>query len=123
MSHADAVRRYWDAADRRDWESFAELLAADVIYHLPQTGEQITGKERYLRFNREFPGDWRIDITRVVADAEEAASWITSRVGSDSQEAVTFFRFDDTGLMSDITDFWPEPYAGPERPDGVLDVR
>lgn len=122
MSHADTVRSYWEAADRRDWDAFGAMLADDVVYRIPQTGEQITGKPRYLRFNIEFPGDWRIGIQRVVAEADEAASWITSRVGGDSQDAVTFFRFDVAGLIADITDFWPEPYERPARPEGVLDV-
>lgn len=121
MSHADNIRRYWQTADSRDWDAFAKLLSDDVSYRLPQTGEQITGKSRCLRFNIEFPGDWRIDIERVLADGNGAASWITARVGSDIQNAVTFFRFDGSGLISDITDFWPEPYDRPARPEGLVD--
>ncbi|MGI8699669.1 MAG: nuclear transport factor 2 family protein [Nocardioidaceae bacterium] len=122
MSHADAVRSYWEAADKRDWDAFEALLADDVVYRIPQTGEQITGKRHYVRFNIEYPGDWRIGVERVIAEGSEAASWISSTVGSDSQGAVTFFRFDAAGLICDVTDFWPEPYDRPDRPEGVLDV-
>lgn len=121
MGHADVVRRYWEAADRRDWEGFAGLLRQDVVYRLPQTGETITGKPRYLRFNIEFPGDWHITVHRVLADQDEAASWVRARVGDDQQDALTFFRCDAAGDISEITDFWPERYAAPARPAGVVD--
>ncbi len=123
MSHADAVRSYWEAAERRDWETFASLLCEDVAYRLPQTGETITGKRRYLRFNIELPGDWHITVHRVLAGEDEAASWVRAKVGDDQQDALTFFRFDAAGEISEITDFWPERYVAPARPDGVVDER
>jgi len=121
MSHSQDVHSYWDTAERRDWEAFGELLAEDVVYRLPQTGEQVTGRSRYLRFNIEFPGDWHISVERVVADDDGAASWVTSTLGGVEQSALTFFRFDAAGRISLITDFWPEPYDAPVRPQGLVD--
>ncbi len=43
MTHADTVRAYWSAAEARDWERFASLLAADVVYTLEQSRERTDG--------------------------------------------------------------------------------
>ncbi|MGW2084620.1 nuclear transport factor 2 family protein [Streptomyces sp. NPDC001880] len=109
------VETYWSAADARDWDAFAATLADEVLYDLPQTRERIRGKERYLRFNREHPGDWRVRVERVVADGQGRQAAIRTRftVGAEELPAVHFFVFDATGRISGITDFWPEPYEPP----------
>ncbi|MFD7860651.1 nuclear transport factor 2 family protein [Streptomyces sp. NPDC057682] len=109
------VERYWTAADLRDWDDFAATLADDVVYELPQSRERIRGKERYVQFNREYPGDWRASVVRVVADAEELQAAARTRFVVDGEEAhaVHFFTFDAEGRISAVTDFWPEPYEPP----------
>ncbi|MFJ7195650.1 MULTISPECIES: nuclear transport factor 2 family protein [unclassified Streptomyces] len=109
------VETYWSAAGARDWDAFAATLTDEVVYDLPQTRERIRGKERYLRFNREYPGDWRVRVERVVADGQgrQAAVRTLFTVGAEELPAVHFFVFDRTGRISGITDFWPEPYEPP----------
>ncbi|MFD7533804.1 MULTISPECIES: nuclear transport factor 2 family protein [unclassified Streptomyces] len=109
------VETYWSAADARDWDAFAATLADEVLYDLPQTRERIRGKERYLRFNREYPGEWQVRVERVVADGEGRQAAVRTRftVGAEELPAVHFFVFDATGRISGITDFWPEPYEPP----------
>lgn len=109
------VETYWATADARDWEAFAATLADDVVYELPQTRERIRGKGRYLRFNQEYPGDWHVRIERIVADAEgmQAAARTEVTVGPEELHAIHFFTFDDRGLITGVTDFWPEAYEPP----------
>ncbi|MGW1408559.1 nuclear transport factor 2 family protein [Streptomyces sp. NPDC002403] len=109
------VETYWSAADARDWDAFAATLTDEVLYDLPQTRERIRGKERYLRFNREYPGDWCVRVERVVADGQgrQAAVRTLFTAGAEELPAVHFFVFDATGRISGITDFWPEPYGPP----------
>ncbi|MDT0493156.1 nuclear transport factor 2 family protein [Kitasatospora albolonga] len=110
-----AVEAYWATADTRDWDAFAATLADDVVYELPQTRERIHGKERYLRFNQEYPGDWHVRIERIVADAEgrQAAARTEVTVGPEQLHAIHFFTFDEQGLINGVTDFWPESYEPP----------
>lgn len=117
-----AVEAYWSAAEARDWDAFGATLSEGVVYELPQTRERILGKERYLRFNQEYPGDWHVEVERIVADAEgrQAAARTGFRVtaeqeGDPAQEldAIHFFTFDEEGLISGVTDFWPESYEPP----------
>ncbi|NNG35480.1 nuclear transport factor 2 family protein [Nakamurella aerolata] len=111
--HRALVHEYWRLAEARQWGSYAELLHPHVVYHLPQTGETIRGAERYLRFNTEYPDIWHATVRTVVADAEGAVSRIDMEVGAETLPAVSFFTFDSSGLITGITEFWPEPYQPP----------
>lgn len=118
MTHADTVRSYWTAAEARDWERFAALLAPDVVYTLEQSRERIHGVEHYVAFNRDYPGDWHVTLVRVIADDEAAFSWGRVAVGADEQVGLTVFTFDQAGSIATIDDFWPapsDPLAGREH--------
>ncbi|MFC8826877.1 nuclear transport factor 2 family protein [Streptomyces sp. NPDC057137] len=113
------VETYWAAADARDWTTFADTLADDVVYDLPQTRERIRGKGTYLRFNQEYPGDWRVRTERIVADPDtrQVVTWLRVTVGGEEtvqeMSAVSFFTGDAEGRIAAVTDFWPEPYEPP----------
>ncbi|MDQ7904282.1 nuclear transport factor 2 family protein [Phytohabitans sp. ZYX-F-186] len=109
----DAVLAYWAAAEARDWPGFAALLADDVVYELPQSRERIRGKVRYLRFNVEYPGDWHLTVRMAVGEERHAATWAHFVTDGVEEQALTFFEFDDAGLIAKVTDFWPEPYDPP----------
>ena len=108
------VERFWATAEARDWPAFADTLAEDVVYTLPQTRERISGREKYVRFNREYPGDWHVRIERLVAEpgSGQAVSWLCVTVGLEEMHAVSFFTGEGDRITS-ITDFWPEPYEPP----------
>ncbi|GAA2947905.1 MULTISPECIES: nuclear transport factor 2 family protein [Streptomycetaceae] len=118
-----AVEAYWAAADARDWDAFAATLADDVVYDLPQSRERIRGKERYVRFNREYPGDWHVRIEQLVADGEgrQAAARTLVTVGLDRMHAIHFFTFDAEGRIATVTDFWPDPYEPPAGRDHLAE--
>jgi hypothetical protein len=129
------VESFWAAAEGRDWAAFAETLAEDVVYELPQTRERIRGRERYVEFNREYPGDWHARIERIVAEPGpgpepepgpeptgesghpaqpgQVVSWVRVTVGLEEMDAISFFTGDEDGRIATVTDFWPEPYEPP----------
>ncbi|MGR8009246.1 nuclear transport factor 2 family protein [Streptomyces hypolithicus] len=110
------VDTYWTSAENRDWTTFAVTLADDVRYDLPQTRERIHGKENFVRFNRDYPGDWHLRTRRTVADPDtgEVVTWARVTVGAAKDlHAVSFFTADTEGRIATITDFWPEPYEPP----------
>ncbi|WP_406466297.1 nuclear transport factor 2 family protein [Streptomyces sp. NBC_00111] len=110
-----ACEAYWAAVDARDWGAFAATLADGLVYDLPQSRERILGKERYVRFNQECPGDRHIRIERIVADGEglQAAVRTLFTVGAEEVHGVHFFTFDADGRIVGVTDFWPESYEPP----------
>ena len=63
----EVVAAYWAAAEARDWDGFAGLVAEHVVYEAPQTRERVRGRAAYVRFNAEgFPGDWHLEVERIV---------------------------------------------------------
>jgi len=109
----EVAHAYVESLERRDWAALAALLGEDVVYDMPQTRERISGRERYVRFNQDYPGDWHLTARRVVADDRYAALWIDVRVGDDELAACAWLDLSDDGLISRITDYWPEPYEPP----------
>ncbi|MDO0935119.1 nuclear transport factor 2 family protein [Streptomyces sp. DG2A-72] len=107
------VETFWATAEARDWDAFADTLAEDVTYELPQTRERISGKARYIQFNREYPGDWHARIERILAEPDQVVTWIRCRVGDEEVDAISFFTGDGSGRIATVTDFWPEPYEPP----------
>jgi hypothetical protein len=116
-SVAEIVEAYWAAANDRNWEAFAKLLADDMVYEGRQTRERVRGVTNYLRFNTEgFPGDWHLKVVRVVGEGRYAASWIDfTNADRTKQPGLCFFELNDDGKIARITDFWPDPYELPTQ--------
>lgn len=113
MSDAKAlVTAFADRLERRDWPAFAELLDADVVYEIPQTRERIRGRDRYVTFNAEFPGDWHIEPEVVLGDDRNGSLLFRWTLDDEHSRAIAFFEVDHD-LITKITDFWPDPYDPP----------
>ena len=118
----DAVAAYWAATEARDWDTFGALLAEDVVYELPQTRERVRGRAAYTTFTADgFPGDWHIIVQRVIGGEQDAASEIEFIDAGVGQTGLTFFEFGSYGLISRITDYWPEPYEPPANRAGLAE--
>ena len=110
----EVVAAYWAAAEARDWDGFAGLVAEQVVYEAPQTRERVRGRAAYIRFNAEgFPGDWHLEVERIVGQGRHAASWIQMTDAGQRFPGLCFFDLDEDGRIARITDFWPEPYEPP----------
>jgi ketosteroid isomerase-like protein len=113
MSTRDLAERFVTALEARDWDGWTATMQHDVVYEVPQTRERIRGRDRYLQFNREFPGEWHLSPAVTVADDDHAVVVFRWRLGdADEQEAIVVFGFRD-GLIATVTDFWPDPYEPP----------
>lgn len=110
----EVIAAYWAAAEARDWDAFGALLTDDVLYRGPQTKEQVRGREAYIRFNTEgFTYDWHIAVQRIIGEGQHAASCIEFTTGEGTQPGLCFFELGDDGRITQITDFWPDPYELP----------
>jgi hypothetical protein len=118
--HERTIRRYWEAADRRNWDIFAGFLHEQVEYTLPQTRERVRGRTAFTEFNASFPGDWRIEVQSVTADDRTAVSKITFRCDGKEETGISFFEF-DAGRIRRITEYWPAPYHPPVRASGSVE--
>jgi ketosteroid isomerase-like protein len=121
----DIAERFIASLEARDWAAWAALLHPDVVYEIPQSRERIRGRDRYLRFNQEYPGDWHLRPKVVIADDRHGVAWFEWRLGGQPGEASTddgmaFFEFAG-GLITRITDFWPEPYEPPSGREHLVE--
>jgi ketosteroid isomerase-like protein len=110
---AAVAARYWTTIEARDWDAFAELLADDVVYELPQTRERIRGRDAYVQFNREYPGDWHLTVVRLTGSGAHAATWTSFVVDGQIETGLAFLDLDDHGRIAHVTDFWPQSYDPP----------
>ncbi len=110
--HHEIIERFIASLEARDWDTWAGLLDPAVIYEIPQSRERIQGREGYLRFNQEYPGDWHLRPKLVIADEQHGVLWFEWRVDDHRDDAMAFFEFAG-GLITRVTDFWPEPYEPP----------
>ncbi|MCG5442465.1 nuclear transport factor 2 family protein [Micromonospora sp. NIE79] len=116
-----AAHAYVDLLERRDWSGLAALLTDDVVYEMPQTRERLRGKDAFLRFNTEYPGDWHLWPRRVIADGRLAALVLDVRVGDGHQDACVWLEMSEQGLISKIIDYWPEPYDPPQGREHLME--
>lgn len=112
LDNRELVREFLATLERRDWDSLYRLLDPDVVYELPQTRERIRGRDAYLRFNRDYPGDWHLTAKVTLADEAHGAAWFEWSLDGKSGDAMAFFEFADS-LITHVTDFFPEPYEPP----------
>ena len=109
----ERVERFIATLEARDWDAWAALLHPDVVYEIPQSRERIRGRDRYLRFNQEYPGDWHLRPKVVIADERRGVVWFEWLLdGGTGADAMAFFEFTG-GLITRVTDFWPESYEPP----------
>lgn len=119
---AGVARELVERLEARDWDGWAALLSPDVVYEMPQTRERIHGLTAYRRFNETYPGDWHLTPKVVIGDAERAVVWFDWRVDDEEAgDAQAFLEFGEDGLITKVTDFWPEPYDPPERTAGLFE--
>ena len=112
-TNVQLVNRFIETLEARDWEVWASLLHPAVVYEVPQTSERIRGRDRYLQFNQEYPGDWHLRLKVSLADSDHGVAWFGWEVsGSEPADGMAFFTFSD-GQITSVTDFWPEPYEPP----------
>jgi ketosteroid isomerase-like protein len=108
----DLVSAFVQRLEARDWEGLAELLDPDVVYEIPQSRERIRGRERYVTFNAEYPGDWHLEPVVVLGDDRDGSLLFRWTLGDESSLAIAFFEVRGDKITK-ITDFWPEPYEPP----------
>lgn len=106
------VHAFAEALDQRDWDAFAAVLSPDVVYELPQTRERIRGRDRYVQFNAEYPGDWHVEPELVLGEEHNGCLLFRWSLDATSMLGVAFFEIDGDRIVK-VTDFWPEPYDPP----------
>lgn len=110
MDAGEVVREFWNRIDARDWPAVKALLADDVELVYPHTGERFRGPEAVVAINAEYPQGWSIDVRRIVAVGDSAASEVAVPTEGTDYRAATFWTVRD-GRITAATEYWTEAGA------------
>ena len=108
MEADEVVAELWRRIQARDWASVHEVLAADFVLEWPQEQVRISGPEKFVEFNRNYPEGWSIEVLRIVAHGKLAVSEVRvphPTVGP--HYAVSFFETDG-GRIVRGREYWVE---------------
>lgn len=108
------IEAHWSFANARDWSAFARLLHPGLLYEAPQTREYIEGGPGYLDMFSTWPGDWKASIKQLICEEAKAITVIDFAVGGEVMTGISIFELDG-GLITKVTDYWPEPYEPAPR--------
>jgi hypothetical protein len=109
----------YERFEARDWDGAASLLAAAVVYLAPQTRERVVGRDALITYMRGYPGDWHLAVARVIATSTEATVVVDATVDGEPSQSIAIFDLNADGLITAMTDYWPEAY---ERPASRADL-
>ena len=112
-SNREIVEALWSAFDALDFDVAGELLHDDFVCEWPQSQERIVGRVNFVAVNKHYPGEWRIEIVKLVTSGPEVVTETLLRYGDQTARAVSFFELRD-GKIARLREFWPDPYEAPD---------
>ncbi len=115
-SAREIVMDLWKAMEARDWSTLESLLAPSFESVFPQSGERFD-RAGYLRLNREYPGDWHIQMTSIIENSECVVTEIDVEIDGRTDRAISFFYVHE-GKIATLREYWPEPFAIPQWRQG-----
>ena len=102
------VHDLWELFDQQRWDDARLLLADEFTCTLVDTGEVFATPDAWIEFNRRYPGRWRIEILRTVAEGDQVVTE-TSITDADTEfRAASFWTVAD-GRIAAVTEYYVEP--------------
>jgi ketosteroid isomerase-like protein len=111
---AETIQAYWGRIEARDWDGVGAVLAEDVVFEWPHSGERFRGRDAVVGMNRAYPEGWSIDVRRIVEQDDVAVSEVRVPFKDEAVfHVASFFEVRD-GLITAAVEYWVE--AGQEAP-------
>lgn len=112
-SAAGVLEAAWHAIGARDWQSLEALLDESLEVEFMHTGELIRGASAFVRFNRDYPGDWSVSSCSVrPLSAHEAVSEVCIDLPATRYWAVSFATVRN-GRILRMREYWLETQQPP----------
>ena len=111
MVAAAVVRSLWDAVQARDWIGARALLAADLVVEWPHTGELFGGADLFIDVQREYPGDWQVEVEEVLGVGDRVAAQVVIDAGAGGIYRCAGFYEVSGGRITDAVEYWVEEGA------------
>lgn len=101
------VKKFWTLMSEGKFDEVGELMKENAEVWFPNTREVFKGRDRYINFNKKYPGRWIITIDKILfkEDMVVSAVKVESEDKTSSFYATSFFTIKDN-LISEITEYW-----------------
>jgi hypothetical protein len=110
----EKVKAFWKHIDNADFDKLAEIMSEDTNVILLNTKELFKGCDKYIKFNKDYPGRWHARIEKLITIGDEAISAVEiSNDDSISLYVTSFFKFEG-GMIKVLTEYWGENGEAPK---------
>ena len=113
--HIHLVKKFWEYIDQAEFDKLKDIMIPDANVWLPNTNEVFTGAEKYITFNKKYPGRWFAEVHSLFTDGTAVISIVkvSDEEGSASFYVTSVFNFANQ-LISEITEYWGENGKAPQ---------
>ena len=132
-SNTEVPARLWRFIHECDWTKARELLAEGFEARWPQTRERIVGRENYIKLNRDYPGNHRIELLESDGywDEDKQQTKVTTQVYIASKMpdgtemklfAVSLFDVNRGGLITRAVEYWADCGEAPAWRRSLVEI-
>ncbi|CAK7086366.1 nuclear transport factor 2 family protein [Tissierella sp.] len=109
------VKKFWALMSDGMFDEVGELMEEDAYVWLPNTREVFKGKDKYINFNKKYPGRWIITLDKIFSKDEIVVSAVKVEAEDKSSSfyATSFFTVKDS-LISEIVEYWGDNGEPPQ---------
>lgn len=103
----DIIIKFWELMSNAMFDSVGELIGKDANVWLPNTREVFRGRDKYITFNKKYPGRFIITLDKIFSkdDMVISAVKVETEDRSNSFYATSFFTI-KSSLTCEITEYW-----------------
>ncbi len=109
------VKKFWNIMSDGMFDEIGELMEENAYVWLPNTREVFKGRDKYINFNKKYPGRWIITLDRIFSKGEIVVSAVKVEAEDKSSSfyATSFFTIKDS-LISEIVEYWGDNGEPPQ---------
>ncbi|MCQ4925126.1 nuclear transport factor 2 family protein [Tissierella carlieri] len=109
------VKKFWNLMSDGMFDEVGELMEEDAYVWLPNTREVFKGRDKYINFNKKYPGRWIITLDKIFSKNEIVVSAVKVEAEDKSSSfyATSFFTIKDS-LISEIAEYWGDNGEPPQ---------
>lgn len=106
------VLNFWRDMDAGRWAAISGYFAENAEVSWTATGETFTVPQ-FIKVNTEYPGEWRLDVERIVESGDTIVSVVRAVCGDRTSWACSFFSFENDRIAR-LEEFWSDAGAPPD---------
>lgn len=101
------IVEFWDIIHNASFDKLKNILTENVKVYLPNTGEVFLSAQKYIEFNKKYPGRWYAEIKKYT----ESSEYIITTVFIQNDEktmsfyVTSYFKLENNKIK-EITEYW-----------------